>query len=103
MRQNHRCDEKGGLENERCENIFATDCLLKSFFAPQISEPGSVRVTHDADEDGEGVLAASRPSTRNTIKDGIVIRWDTDQKPMLRRPRTSGSTHPTLYSTCVYK
>ena len=38
----------------------------------------------------ESTIASSRPSTRNTtIKDGIIIRWENDTRPLLRRPRTS--------------
>jgi len=29
------------------------------------------------------------PSPQNTIRDGIIIRWETDDKLLLRRPRTT--------------
>lgn len=34
---------------------------------------------------------ASRPSTRATVRDGIMVRWYGDNNTMLRRPRTSSS------------
>ena len=44
----------------------------------------------DTQQGAESTIASSRPSTRNTtIKDGIIIRWENDTRPLLRRPRTS--------------
>ena len=70
----------------------------------QISVPGKITITEDesntvmrkaslrpdTQQGAESTIASSRPSTRNTtIKDGIIIRWENDTRPLLRRPRTS--------------
>lgn len=64
----------------------------------QTSVPGNILVTNDQTEDqpmegaGMNCKVMSRPSTQNTVKDGIIIRWEADEKPLLRRPRTASNT-----------
>ncbi|XP_067933325.1 uncharacterized protein [Watersipora subatra] len=92
------------LNDRAAEEDRKKTIAVKAVFTRPSSVPGSILVTDDAtselgtvDETKNGSESTdnhSRPSTHNTIKDGIIIRWESEEKPLLRRPRTS-----TLYAT----